>query len=202
MSFVRGEQPAKSYNDLLDEDKEALDFERAREADGIRNVLTWIMDHISPLYLQTCAPALVKPDERDNLYLFVNNLREACGLTDAKRRRRAQELYFKALKEAENSNKRTDWEKWITNWEQAITIARLRKVPAACGSEWFKDLERHLDSRFEMLLRLEKSQNRSAINEGTYEPAVFSTEFREEILMRRSQSRRKRTRRKRRGSNG
>ncbi|KAK7217180.1 hypothetical protein V2G26_005183 [Clonostachys chloroleuca] len=112
MGFVRREQPAKSYNDLLDEDKDVLKFELASyrtllsefntEADGIRNMLTWI---------------------------------------------RAQELYLEALTEAENSNKKTDWEKWITNWEQAITIARLRKVAAACGPEWFKDLERHLDSR-------------------------------------------------------
>lgn len=84
MGFVRREQPAKSYNDLLDEDKDVLKFELASyrtllsefntEADGIRNMLTWMYDHISLSYIQTCAPALVKPDEPDNLCLFVNNL--------------------------------------------------------------------------------------------------------------------------------
>ncbi|VUC29043.1 unnamed protein product [Clonostachys rosea] len=178
-SFVRGEQPATSYVELLDEDKEAYKVEQTshrtllaqfnREADGI-----------PPHYTETCAPALFHTEERDNIYLFFKNLKDACGINEADRRKRAREAYSDSLRHAEKS--KTDWQAWINNWEKVMRVARLRKVPDALNSpEWFSDLEEHLDSRFESLLRIVKSQNQSKIDDGTYEPAEFIKSFRDEL---------------------
>jgi hypothetical protein len=90
-SFVRGEQPASSYVELLDEDKEAYKVEQTsyrtlisqfnREADGIRNMFNWMNEHIATHYTETCAPSLIHIEENDNICLFIKNLKDACGIT-------------------------------------------------------------------------------------------------------------------------
>ncbi|QGI60583.1 hypothetical protein CEK26_011853 [Fusarium fujikuroi] len=147
-STVRSSDPATSYVELVPEDQEAYkasmaiyksDLDRYnKQADGIRNVLNWMIEKINPHY------------------------------------------YFELLKLASNS--RTNWEDWITSWEKAMRIAKLRGVAEAQHSNtWFEDLQQNLDVQFRIFLRIEQGQNKDAIEAGTYLPLTFSAQFRQEI---------------------
>jgi hypothetical protein len=189
-SFVRGEQPAKAYAELLDEDKEDIKFEQTayrtslaefnREADALRNVSNWINEHISPYYVQICSPAGTNKGDNNNLYLFFEKLRAACGADDLRRKSRARKAYYEALEQAKKP--KTDWEAWINNWEQVMNLAQIRRVSTSLNSsEWFDDLKKHLNARFEGLLRAEKSENKVRIKDDKYHVAEFANAFREEI---------------------
>ncbi|KAG5809388.1 hypothetical protein H9Q74_014264 [Fusarium xylarioides] len=189
-STVRSEEPATSYVELVPEDQEAYkasmtiyksDLDRYnKQADGIRNVLNWMIEKIHPHYVETCSPAMNESTQHDNISLFFSNLKAACGIDDALRRKQARKQYFELLKSASNS--RTNWDEWITSWEKAMRIAKLRGVAEAQHpNTWFEDLQQNLESQFKIFLRIEQGQNKEAIEEGTYLPLTFSAQFRQEI---------------------
>ncbi|KAF7558076.1 hypothetical protein G7046_g5884 [Stylonectria norvegica] len=188
--FKRGEEPAKHHNELLAEDQEDIkaettlyrtDLERfTKQADGIRNVLNWLIEKLAPYYIETCAPAMTGSEEHDNISLFFANLKAVCGVNDALRKKQARKAYFDVLKEG-TSNK-TNWREWIIKWEKAMNMAKLRKVAESLDSStWFEDLERALDHEFKVILRIEKNQNRKEIESGSYQPATFAVKFRDEL---------------------
>jgi hypothetical protein len=77
---------------------------------------------------------------------------------------------------------KTDWEAWINNWEQVINLTQIRRVSTSLNSsEWFNNLKKHLNARFEGLLRAEKSENKVRIKDNKYYIAEFVNTFREEI---------------------
>ncbi|QGI60570.1 hypothetical protein CEK27_004541 [Fusarium fujikuroi] len=189
-STVRSSDPATSYVELVPEDQEAYkasmaiyksDLDRYnKQADGIRNVLNWMIEKINPHYVETCSPAMNESTQHDNISMFYTNLKAACGIDDALRRKQARKQYFELLKLASNS--RTNWEDWITSWEKAMRIAKLRGVAEAQHSNtWFEDLQQNLDVQFRIFLRIEQGQNKDAIEAGTYLPLTFSAQFRQEI---------------------
>jgi hypothetical protein len=188
--FVRGNQPASAYTELLPEDQEAYkvemtiyrsDLERYnKQADGIRNVLNWMIEKISPHYVETCSPATNGLEEYDNIAQFFSSLKDACGINDDLRRKQARKQYFEVLKKA--ANVRTNWEEWITSWEKVMRVAKLRGVAEAQHpNTWFEDLQQALEHHFKIFLRIEQSQNKKEIENGSYLPLTFSSQFRTEI---------------------
>ncbi|KAF4415201.1 putative retrotransposon hobase [Fusarium acutatum] len=188
--FVRGERPATAYIELLPEDQEAYKVEMTiyrsdldrynKQADSIRNVLNWMIEKISPHYVETCSPATNGSEEYDNISQFFNSLKDACGINDDLRRKQARKHYFEVLKKA--SNVRINWEEWITSWEKGMRIAKLRGVAEAQHpNTWFDDLQQALEHHFKIFLRIEYSQNKKEIENGTYLPLTFSSQFRTEI---------------------
>jgi len=188
--FIRGEQPANRFNELLPEDQEDIKAEITlyrseldrynKQADGIRNVLNWLLEKTNPHYIETCAPAMSNTGDHDNISRFYANLKAACGVNDELRRKQARKAYFEVLKQATNS--KVNWPNWITKWEQTMTIAKLRGVAEAQQpTTWFDDLEQALDYQFKILLRIERSQNRAAILDGSYLPSTFVANLREEL---------------------
>lgn len=189
-AFSRGDRAAESYNELLPEDQEAFKAELnlyrmdreeyIKQNDGIRNVLNWMIEKINPHYVQTCSPAANESDEHDNISLFFLNLKAACGIDENLRRKQARQRYFEVLKEA--SNLRNNWEEWITKWEKTIRLAKLRKVAEAQHpNTWFEDLQLALENAFKIFIRIESSQYKAEIENGTYSPLLFSAHFRREI---------------------
>ncbi|KAF4435725.1 putative retrotransposon HobS hobase [Fusarium austroafricanum] len=189
-SAVRGVTNATSYTDLLPADQEAYkarmtiyksDLDRYnKQADGIRNVLNWMIEKITPHYVETCSPAMNGSTEHDNISQFFLNLKAACGIDDALRRKQARKAYFEVLKEG--THRKTNWEDWITSWEKAIRIAKLRGVAEAQHpNTWFEDLMQALEHQFAIFLRIEQSGNKRIIESGKYLPMTFSAQFRQEI---------------------
>lgn len=103
--FVRGEQPAIRFSELVPEDQEDLKAEITlyrtkvqefnKQADGISNVLNWVLENVDPHYFITCIP-----EQPDNIPLFFTNLKAACGINDELRRKRARQRYFEVLNQA------------------------------------------------------------------------------------------------------
>lgn len=188
--FVRGEQAANRFSELVPEDQEDIKAEITlyrseldrynKQADGIRNVLNWLLEKATPHYIETCSPAMTNSEDHDNISQFFANLKAACGVNDELRRKQARKAYFEMLKSATNS--KTNWQDWITRWEQIMRSARLRGVAEVQHpTSWFEDLEQALDQQFKILLRIERSQNKEAIIQGTYLPSNFAVQFREEV---------------------
>ncbi|KAL9562859.1 hypothetical protein ACKAV7_003813 [Fusarium commune] len=189
-STERTERRATRYSDLLATDQEVYkaemniyrtDFDRYnKQADSIRNVLNWMIEKISPHYVETCSPAANESSEYDNISQFFLNLKAACGINEAVRRKQARKHYFEVLKSA--SSPRTNWEEWITKWEMAIRIGKLRGIAEAQHpNTWFEDLQQALDQHFKIFLRIEQSRNKEEIENGSYLPLNFSAQFRQEI---------------------
>ncbi|KAG5786569.1 hypothetical protein H9Q69_014352 [Fusarium xylarioides] len=183
---ARGQANATSYAELLPEDQESYkaamtvyksDLDQYnKESDGIRNVLNWMIEKVTPHYMETCSPAMNGSTQHDNISLFYKNLKAACGIDDSLRRKQARKSYFEVLKSA--SNGKVNWEEWITSWEKAIRVAKLRGVAEAQNSNtWFDDVMQALENHFKIFLRIEQSGNKSAIEEGKYQPLTFSAQF-------------------------
>ncbi|RFN46248.1 gag protein [Fusarium flagelliforme] len=184
---------ATSYTELSREDQEAYKVEVTlyrndldlfnKEADGIRNVLNWMVEKIDPHYVETCSPATNRTADHDNIAQFYSSLKAACGVNDGWRRKEARARYLQVLKDAANGQK--DCSDWITSWEKAIRVAQLRKVPETIhSSSWFEDTQQALDRHFDVFLRVERGQNKDRIEAGTYKTLDFSSEFQEEIKKR------------------
>ncbi|EEU33745.1 uncharacterized protein NECHADRAFT_102289 [Fusarium vanettenii 77-13-4] len=186
----RGERTATTVSELHPEDRKSYQIEMAlyqqdqrdynKQADGIGNVLNWMIEKINPHYVETCSPAANGSDEYDNISRFYSNLKAACGIDDALRRKQARKRYFEVLKVASSGT--THWGEWITSWEQAMRIAKLRGVAEAMHpNTWFDDLREALDDHFEVFMRVEEGQNKGKIENGTYQPLNFSAQFRQEL---------------------
>ena len=189
--FVRGEQPASTPSELLPEDHEALKAEwqsfrydetaYKEENDGIRNVINWLNDKVAPHYVKTCGPEKTGLAASENIAEFYFNLKQACGTDDFVQYERARKRYFEVLKES--SNPKGDWEAWIATWEQVMQTAKRATVAEALHSmSWFSDLVRHLKMQFQVFMSVEQSQQRTAITNGTYSPAMFAAHFRQEAI--------------------
>lgn len=186
----RSERAATTVAELHPEDRKSYQVEMAlyqqdqreynKQADGIGNVLNWMIEKINPHYVETCSPAANGSDDYDNISRFYSNLKAACGIDDALRRKQARTRYFEVLKAA--SSVTTHWGDWTTSWEQAMRIAKLRGVAEAMHpNTWFDDLREALDDHFEVFMRVEEGQNKGKIENGTYRPLDFSAQFRQEI---------------------
>ncbi|KPA42520.1 retrotransposon hobase [Fusarium langsethiae] len=181
---------ATTYTDLSREDQEAYKVELNiyksdldlfnKEADGIRNVLNWMVEKVDPHYVETCSPATNNAEVYDNIAQFFSSLKAACGVNDAWRRKEARIHYNEVLKAAANGPK--DWNEWITSWDKAIRIAQIRGVPETIhSSSWFEDTQQALDHHFNVFLRVERGQNKDKIEAGSYKPLDFTAEFKDEI---------------------
>jgi hypothetical protein len=66
------------------------------------------------------------------------NLKEAVDITNHIDKQEATRLYQEALKSPKSLK---DFDKWIDNWEQAMNMAKEKKVAAALSpSDWFNGL--------------------------------------------------------------
>lgn len=188
--FVRGEEAANHFSELVPEDQEDIKTEITlyrseynryiKQAEGIRNVLNWLLEKTTPHYIETCSPAMMDSEDDDNISQFFANLKAACGVNDELRRKQARKAYFEVLKQG--TNDKTNWQEWITKWEKMMRTAKLKGVAEVQHpTTWFEDLEQALDHQFKILLRIERSQNREAIINGTYLPSTFAVQLREEV---------------------
>lgn len=197
---VRGSQDAERFSDLLPEDLEEIKLQMTlfqtdqnlytKQADGIRNVLNWMVRNISSHYIETCSPALSAYEDgenEDNIALFYQNLKAACGIDDELRRKQARRTYSEVLNQGKNS--KTNWEEWITRWERAMRGGKLRGISEVQHAKsWFDDLQEALGRDFEVFIRVEKSQYKDLIIAGSYQPSQFAANFRQEVLENKKQT--------------
>ncbi|KAH7154669.1 hypothetical protein DER46DRAFT_638511 [Fusarium sp. MPI-SDFR-AT-0072] len=177
-STKRTKRRATQYSDLLATDQEVYKAEiniyhtnfdqYNKQADSIRNILNWIIEKISPHYIKTYSPAANESSKYNNISQFFLNLKAACGINEAIRRKQAQKHYFEVLKSA--SSPRTNWEEKL----RGITKAQHPNT-------WFKDLQQALDQHFKIFLRIKQSRNKEEIENRSYLPLNFSAQFRQEI---------------------
>jgi hypothetical protein len=95
--FVRGNQPTSAYTELLPKDQEAYkvemtiycsDLERYnKQADGIRNILNWMIKKISLYYIEICLLAINRLEEYDNIVQFFSSLKDICSINNNLRRK-------------------------------------------------------------------------------------------------------------------
>jgi len=96
----------------------------------IRKFKEWIAANVSSHYQKTCC----KPNE--SLAIWYKNLKKAAGINKRSEDANAREKYREALK----TPKEKDLVTWADCWEQAMTVAKHKKLTATNdASEWFED---------------------------------------------------------------
>ena len=101
-----------------------------REAiDKLRN---WVLRTTSKHLIRTAC------DPKDTLKGWYAKLKEQVGVSATKQKRDARSLYKTANKPLVKALR--DALTWLNNWEEAVTLAKEKKVPEAQQSDiWFED---------------------------------------------------------------
>ena|SRR5438270_653297 len=102
------------------------------QKDAIEKLKNWVLKTTNTHLIRTaCTPT-------DTIKKWYANLEEQVGVNDAKQRKDARERYKMAIKPLSKQPK--DILVWLGAWEQAISLAKEKKVPEAQhSSEWFED---------------------------------------------------------------
>jgi hypothetical protein len=101
-----------------------------KQKELIRKFKEWIAANVSSHYQKTCC----KPKE--SLTIWYENLKKAAGINKRSEDANAREKYREALK----TPKEKDLVTWADCWEQAMTVAKHKKLTATNdASEWFED---------------------------------------------------------------
>jgi hypothetical protein len=54
-----------------------------KEADGIQNILNWMVEKIDPHYVETCSPATNRTADHNNIAQFYSSLKATCSVNNA-----------------------------------------------------------------------------------------------------------------------
>lgn len=131
-----------SAMDLTDAGRAALQIDmqifiqnekRFREQDAaVQKLKDWVTDTVARHYLDVACPA------EGTLAIWFKNLKQELGIDDERSKRKARQQYLAAIKSELRQVK--EWERWLENWEKAISLAKEKKVPEALDtSGWVDD---------------------------------------------------------------
>jgi hypothetical protein len=102
-----------------------------KEIEAIEKLKTHIRKTVSPDYQITCC------NPKESITQWYEKLTQSVAISDENERKQLKDSYKEAVKPLKNSK---DIEKWITNWEQVISLAFEKKLPmVASPADWFDD---------------------------------------------------------------
>ena len=171
LSELRKEDQEKFRNEL--QLYRTLQDNYTRQSNGIRNILTWMLEKVSPSLTGQCAPSRDRNEDASNIALFFANLRDSCGVDEGLNRRQNRRLYREVLNEPLKGN--VDWNQWITKWDRTVRKAKIEGVPEAQHPEtWFEDLQVVLQPYFGNYLDIQYLEHKAKITAGTLQPATIT----------------------------
>ena len=102
------------------------------QKEAIEKLKNWVLKTTSQHLLRT----VCKPTE--NIKEWYSNLTKQVGVSEARQKQDAREIYRSALKPLSKAPR--DALGWLSNWERAISFAKEKKVAEAQDStDWFAD---------------------------------------------------------------
>ncbi len=105
------------------------------EREAIDKLRNWVLKTTSEHLIRTAC------DPKDTLKGWYEKLKEQVGVSANKLKRDARSLYKAANKPLTKAPR--DALAWLNNWEEAVTLAKEKKVPEAQQSDiWFLDLQK------------------------------------------------------------
>jgi hypothetical protein len=104
-------------------------YEEERKA--IEKLKSYIRKTVSPDYQITCCIP------QESITQWYEKLMQSVAISDENERKQLKDKYREAVKPLKDGK---DLEKWITNWEQVISLAFERKLPIVANpADWFDD---------------------------------------------------------------
>jgi hypothetical protein len=146
------------------------------ERESIDKLRNWVLKTTSEhLFATACDP-------EDTLKGWYEKLKEQVGVSDSKQQRDARTLYKAANKPLMKAPR--DALAWLNNWEEAVTLAKRKKVPEAQHSNiWFEDFSHAIRGFMKEWAVSYEMLNRKEIENGTLTFRTLANELRKELLM-------------------
>ncbi|KAN0085177.1 hypothetical protein V8E54_001644 [Elaphomyces granulatus] len=112
---------------IFQHDTKQYDIQRA----AIKELKSWILKTVSDNYIRTsCPPA-------DDLRVWYKNLKENVGVTDERLKADVRDKYRKAIIPLKTTK---GLDKWITQWEKAMSEAKAKNIGETFETSfWFDD---------------------------------------------------------------
>ena len=144
------------------------------QKDAIEKLKNWVLKTTNMHLIRTaCNPT-------DTIKQWYANLEEQVGVNDAKQRKDARERYKMAIKSLNKQPK--DILAWLSAWEQAISLAKEKKVSEAQhSSEWFEDFAVVVKPWMDYWVTSYRMMKKKEIEAGNLSFRTLANDFREEV---------------------
>jgi hypothetical protein len=145
------------------------------EREAIDKLRNWVLKTTSEHLFGTAC------DPEDTLKGWYENLKEQVGVSDSKQQRDARTLYKVANKPLTKAPR--DALAWLNNWEEAVTLAKRKKVPEAEHSNiWFEDFSLAIRGFMKEWIVSYEMLHAKEIEDGTLTFRKLANDLRKELL--------------------
>jgi hypothetical protein len=145
------------------------------EREAIDELKNWVVRTTSKHLVRTAC------DPKDTLKGWYENLKEQVGVSIIKQKKNARSIYKEATKPLTKAPR--DALAWLTNWEQAVTLAKEKEVPEVQDSNiWFEDFSLAIRGFMKEWIVLYEMIHATEIEEGTLTFRKLASDLRKELL--------------------
>lgn len=145
------------------------------EREAIDKLRNWVLKTTSEHLLRTAC------DPKDTIKGWYAKLKEQVGVSATKQKRDARALYKTANKPLAKAPK--DVLAWLNSWEEAVTLAKEKKVPEAQHSDiWFEDVSLAIRGFMKEWIVSYEMLHSKEIEDGTLTFRKLANDLRKELL--------------------
>jgi hypothetical protein len=145
------------------------------EREAIDKLRNWVLKTTSEHLIRTAC------DPKDTLKGWYEKLKEQVGVSANKLKRDARSLYKAANKPLTKAPR--DALAWLNNWEEAVTLAKEKKVPEAQQSDiWFEDFSLAIRGFMKEWIVAYEMLHATEIEDGTLTFRKLANDLRKELL--------------------
>jgi len=145
------------------------------EREAIDKLRNWVLKTTSEHLIRTAC------DPKDTLKGWYEKLKEQVGISAIKLKRDARSIYKAANKPLTKPPR--DALVWLNNWEEAVTLAREKKVPEAENSDtWFEDFSLAIRGFMKDWIVAYEMLHATEIEDGTLTFRKLANDLRKELL--------------------
>jgi hypothetical protein len=145
------------------------------EREAIDKLRNWVLKTTSEHLIRTAC------DPTDTLKGWYEKLKEQVGVSAIKLKRDARSLYKAANKPLTKTPR--DALAWLNNWEEAVTLAKEKKVPEAQHSDiWFEDFSLAIRGFMKEWIVSYEMLHATEIEDGTLTLRKLANDLRKELL--------------------
>ena len=145
------------------------------EREAIDKLRNWVLKTTSEHLIRTAC------DPKDTIRDWYTKLKEQVGVSATKLKRDARALYKAANKPLTKAPK--DTLAWLNKWEEAVTLAKEKKVPEAQHSDiWFEDFSLAIRGFMKEWIISYEMLHATEIEDGTLTFRKLASDLRKELL--------------------
>jgi hypothetical protein len=178
-------EPAETVEDLTTEGRQQYNlkwsmfqydakiYELQRTA--IKDLKTWIHKTVSEDYIHTsCSPI-------EDLRIWYQNLKENIGIDDEKLKADARDKYRKAVAPIKAAK---GLDKWITQWEKAMSEAKAKRIGEVSDIySWFDDFTLAVQDVMPSWIPAYKMNKKTDVQNGNLSYRTVGNDFRDQLRM-------------------